>query len=310
MSERSSVLLTVLLGAALILAAVVLGIFALIVGGVAGHISALVGAVSSCVVSLAETRTFPLAILVPTVLLLASAVGLGRALLYYRRERRMLESLPLHRCADGELAEVARATGIDLFETPALSPAAFCFGAVRPRIVFTAGLLERLSREERAAAFWHEAEHARVREPLRCLLARLATSTFFWVPVLSDLFERYSLVRELDADRLATAHTSRGALARALHEVLTAPTPAGAVGFADRATARVHRLLDPQAPLPSLFRRSRVILSVGALTILGLAFTFPTNVPVSRHVHREAMMMQVRLVTPTGRTKVVVIPCP
>ena len=310
MSERSSVLLSALLGTALLVAAVVLGTFALIAGSVAGHISALVGAVSSCVVSLAQTRTFPLAILVPTVLLLASAVGLGRALILYRRERRLLKALPLHRCADVELADVARATGIDLFETPARSPAAFCFGALRPRIVFTAGLLERLSSEERAAAFWHEAQHARAREPLRCLLARLATSTFFWLPVLRDLFERYSLVRELDADRLATAHTSRGALARALHEVLVSPTPGGSVGFADRATARVHRLLDPQAPLPSLFRRSRVALSVGALAILGLAFTFPTNVPVSRQVHRETMMMQVRVMTPSGHTKTVLVPCP
>lgn len=310
MSERSSALLSLLLAAALLIAGLVLATFAVLAGGIARHAATLVGAISSCVTSLAETRTVPLALFIPTALVLASVFGLGRALLLYRREGRLLKALPLRRCADSKLASIARATGIDLYETPALSPAAFCFGTLRPRIVFTSGLLQRLSSEERAAAFWHEAQHARVREPLRCLLGRLATSTFFWIPVLRDLFDRYSLLRELDADRLATARTSRGALARALHEVVATPAFAGSVGFADRATARVDRLVDPDTPLPGLFSRGRIALSVCALAFLGLAFTFPANVPVTKHVQRETMMMKVRTITPSGLTKTTLIPCP
>src|SRR5581483_11440936 len=117
------------------------------------------------------------------------------------------------------------------YRTPAARPAAFCFGLLRPRIVFTTGLLNRLSEQEQLAALWHEAHHARLREPLRCLLARLAASTFFWVPVLSDVFDRYTLIRELDADRAATTRTSTAALAGALHEAAARPAFAGAVGF-------------------------------------------------------------------------------
>src|SRR5439155_9434645 len=114
----------------------------------------------------------------------------------------------------------------------------FCFGLLHPRVAVTAGLLAQLTPDEQAAAVWHEIEHARVREPLRCLLARLATSAFFWIPALRDLLERYLLAKEVAADRHAAARTSRRALAGALHEVIGHPTPQGAVGFADAAAAR------------------------------------------------------------------------
>jgi Peptidase family M48 len=164
-----------------------------------------------------------------------------------------------------DLAAIARTTGISLDQTPAAQPAAFCFGLLRPQVVLTSGLIDQLSDEERAAAFWHEVQHARVREPLRALLARLIASTFFWLPALRDLFERYTLVRELDADRLAQARTSHRALAGALHAVAAGPRFAGSVGFAGLADSRVDRLLDPRAPLPSLFHRSRLALSLAAL---------------------------------------------
>jgi hypothetical protein len=39
-----------------------------------------------------------------------------------------------------------------------------------------------------------------------------------------------------------------------------------------------------------------------AVALLSLAFTYPANVPVSRHVHHEPMMMKVPVMTPTGMT--------
>jgi beta-lactamase regulating signal transducer with metallopeptidase domain len=307
-SERSSTLLAALVLSALATAALVVGGTVGLVGAVAAHVIALVGTASSCAVSLSDTRIFPLTMIVPISLGLTSTVSFARAVTVYRRERQLLRSLPLDCVATGALAEIARTTGVRLYTTPASRPAAFCFGLLRPRVVFTSGLVERLSEDEQAAAFWHEAQHARVREPLRCLLARIAASTFFWLPMLRDLLDRYTLVRELDADRLATTKTSRQALAGALEAVVAAPAYAGAVGFADFAAARVDRLLDPQEPLPSIYRRSRVAVSVAAVALLGLAFTYPANVPVSNHVHQEPMMMKVPVVTPTGVTWLIV-PC-
>ena len=308
MSERSRPLLWTLLtcaAAAAILLAVGL---VLLAGSAAGQTAALLGTVSECAWSLAVTRTLPLGLLLPALLGVASAVAFARSIRSYRRERRLLGALPLEPIVDGELGEIAKTTGLVVYRTPASRPAAFCFGLFRPRIVFTSGLVERLSDAEQAAAFWHEAQHARMREPLRCLLGRLAASTFFWLPLLRDLLDRYTLVRELDADRLATSRTSSSALAGALHEVVAGPRIAGAVGFADFAAARVDRLLEPAVPLPSLFTRTRLALSIGAVALLGLAFTYPANVPVTRHVHSQTMMMKVPVLTNAG-IRWTLVPC-
>jgi hypothetical protein len=306
-SERAKPRLYGLALGAVVAAALLVVSFFFLAGSLA-HAATLLNRVSMCVFSLAETRTLPLGLMLPLLLALGSVGSLARGLHRYRCERRLITSLPLEPVSDGELGDAARAAGIDVYRTPASRPAAFCFGLLRPRIVFTSGLLDRLSNEERMAALWHEAQHARVREPLRCLIARLVTSTFFWLPILRDVFNRYTLVRELDADRSATCRTSAGALAGALHEVVAAPPLVGAVGFADFAAARIDRLLDPAAPLPSLFKRTRIALSVGAVALLGLAFAFPANVPVSRHVHSQTMMMKVLVLTSTG-AHTELVPC-
>jgi hypothetical protein len=307
-SVRSKPLLWALLAGATAAAALAAAGLVLLVGTVASRTAALIGTVSDCAWSLAVTRTLPLGLLLPALLGVASVVALVRSVRHYRRERRVLGELPLVPIADGELGEIARKTGLAIYRTPAARPAAFCFGLFRPRIVFTSGLLERLSAAEQAAALWHEAQHARLREPLRCLLARLAASTFFWLPVLRDLFERYTLVRELDADRLAMSRTSTSALAGALHEVVAGPRVAGAVGFADFAAARVDRLLDPAVPLPALFTRTRLTISVTAVALLGLAFSYPADMPVSRHVHSHTMMMKVPVLTSAG-VRWTLVPC-
>jgi len=305
-SDRAKPLLLALIAGALVASGLLAAGFLFLADNLA-QAAVLMGKVSSCAFLLAETRTLPLGLLLPTLLALASALALARGLRGYSRERRLLAALPLEPIADGALGTIARTAQLDVYRTPASRPAAFCFGLLHPRIVFTSGLLERLSSDEQAAAFWHEAQHAGVREPLRCLLARLLSSTFFWLPMLRDLFDRYTLVREIDADRLATSRTSTGALAGALHEVVASPRFAsGFVGFADFAVTRVDRLLDPAVPLPSLFRRSRIALSVGAVALLGLASIYPTNLPVSKHVHSQPMMMPV--LTASGATTEVV-PC-
>jgi Peptidase family M48 len=307
-TERSRPLLWTLLGCAVFAATLVAVGSVLLAGSVASQTAALIGTVSECAWSLAVTRALPLGLFLPVLLGFASVVAFGRSVRSYRRERRLLGALPLEPIADAELGEMARTSGLAVYRTPAARPAAFCFGLFHPRIVFTSGLVERLTATEQAAAFWHEAQHARLREPLRCLLARLASSTFFWLPILRDLFDRYTLVRELDADRLATSRTSTGALAGALHEVITGPRVAGAVGFADFAGARVDRLLDPAVPLPSLFTRTRLEFSIGAVALLGVAFTYPANMAVSTHVHSQTMMMKVPVLTGAG-VRWTLVPC-
>ncbi len=308
MSEHSATAFFAIVAGALVAAALVVVDVVALGGGVASHAVTSFAAISACAVSFSDAHLMPLALAIPLGFGLASLAGFGRGLVVFRHERRILRSLPLERVEVGELAQSARSMRIPLYTTGASRPAAFCFGLLRPRVVVTSGLLERLSVDEQTAAFWHEAQHARAREPLRSLLARLAQSTFFWLPLLRDLFARYMLVRELDADRLATLRTSPSALAGALCEVVMTPAVNGAVGFADLAGARVDRLLDPATPLPSLFRWRNLALSGVALALLAFAFAYPAKVAVASHSHHASMMMEVSVMTPSG-VRTMLVPC-
>lgn len=296
MTERPNVILGLLLTtttlAALALAA---GLMFLGAAGAAELVAMVIGSFSACIYFLAELRQIPLTAVLPVVLLVVSAGAFVRAAFAYLRQRMILKRLPLELLA-GDLADVARTAGTAaLYRTPASRPAAFCFGLRNPRLVVTQGLLERLDADEQEAAVWHEAEHARAHEPVKCLVARLAAQTFFWMPILSDLLERYLLAKELDADRNAVAMTSRRALAGALCEVVGTPTPAGAVGLSDHAATRVDRLFDPRAPLPPLTRPLRLAASATAALAIILAALFPAQLQAEQTTHLRSMLTNMGL---------------
>lgn len=277
MSERPNVVLSALLGlAALVGGLVTFGLVVLGAAGVKGMAATAIAAFTACIFFLVGVSELPLSSVLIVVFALSSLGALFRFLLVYRRQNRMLAALPLAPVGDGELADEARRAGAELFVLPVSRPVAFCVGLRRPQIVVSAGLLAGLRSDEQKAVVWHEALHARSREPLKCLLARLAAQTFFWVPLLRELLERYLLVKELAADREAMAKTSRRALAGALAHV-AGPEPAGAVGLAEFAAARVDRLFDPEAALPRFFRPSRLALSALATGLLVLAVAFPAR---------------------------------
>jgi len=254
----------------------------------------IVGALTACVFFLAELHRIPLSSLVLVVLALASIAACARTLWAYHRERDLLNALPLEPLDDGPLAAIARAAGVRLEVTPARRPGAFCFGLLRTRIVVTTGLLERLSGAEQAAVVWHEAEHARAHEPVKCLLARLAANTFFWIPALRDLLERFLLVKEIAADRRALVRTSTDALAGALYEVASAPSLA-AVGAGDLAAARIERLFEPDTSLPTLFRCQHLAGSVAGATALTVTLAFPAQLDLGEQTHLHAMLTSLSL---------------
>ncbi len=295
MSERPNAVFGLIVAiAGGLTAAIGAALAALGLAGIATLAATIVGALTACVFFLAELHRIALSSLVLVVLALASVTAASRILWAYRRERRLLEALPLEPLTAGPLAVIARAARIRLDVTPARRPGAFCFGFLRPRVVVTSGLLERLSSDQQAAVVWHEAEHAHAHEPVKCLLARLAASTFFWMPALGDLLERFLLVKEISADRRAIGRTSRGALAGALYEVASTPSLA-AVGAGDLATARIERLFEPEAPLPPLFRRSHLAGSAAGAAALTLAVAFPAQLDLGEQAHLRAMLTSLSL---------------
>ncbi|MGH3114783.1 MAG: M56 family metallopeptidase, partial [Gaiellaceae bacterium] len=263
MSERPNVVLAALLGVAGTVAGLVAaGLLVLGEAGLPTIGATVLGAFSACIFFLLGLEHVPFSSLAIVTFALASGAGLLRTIRAYRREHRLLHALPLSPIVKGPLHEQAARAGIGLFALPSSRPAAFCVGLLRPRLVVSTGLLERLDGEEQKAVVCHELAHARNREPLKCLLARLAARTFFWLPALGALLDRYLLVKELAADREAIARTSRPALAGALSQVLAQPTPAGAVGMAEFAAARVDRVFEPEARLPRILQPWQLLVSV------------------------------------------------
>jgi Zn-dependent protease with chaperone function len=289
-SERPEVIWAALLGLTALLAAFVIAAVGALGGcDVVGLAASALGAVTACLVFVHELERVPVASPVLAVISLASLAAFLHMFFAAGREQLLLHRLPA-RPADGPLARLAEAAaGCQLAVLPAARPDAFCHGLLRPRLVVTSGLLARLDSDEQAAVLWHEAYHARSREPLKLLVARMAAATFFWMPLLRDLLDRYLLTRELAADRLAIARTSPAALAGALCEALAEATPAGALGIGDRAGARIERLFDPGASLPPLFRRRRLAASVAVAAALTVLIALPAQIDLSGVAHVYAV---------------------
>jgi hypothetical protein len=239
--------------------------------GIAGIATVGAGLVSACVHLAFELPDIPPALVFVALTAVASTVALGRALRSVWREQRLIRALPAVELAESRYrGAVPSAAGLDVYVLHARWPGAFCGGVLRSRIVVTSELLESLDPAERSAVVAHELSHARGRGPLKLVLGQVAVRSFFWVPVLRDLVERYLLLTELAADRAAVAASSRAALAGALSQVLETPRLEGSIGFADHAAARVDRLFDPSATLPRLFTPVRVAVTALALATAAL----------------------------------------
>jgi len=204
--------------------------------------------------SLASVAALALGSVAAAVLLLAGRSMLGQL----RASHRFVKGL-------GPLATRPGPGGARVFEGSA--PQAFCAGLLRPRVYVSAGALTTLSREELDAVLAHEAHHARLRDPLRVLFARVLGDALFFLPGVRELGDRYGALAEVAADQTAVrAAGDRAPLASALLTFESAD-PA-VVGIAPE---RVEHLLGegPAWQLPGVLLAWTLVLlsAVGALAL-------------------------------------------
>ncbi|TMR42250.1 hypothetical protein ETD96_01500 [Actinomadura geliboluensis] len=151
-------------------------------------------------------------------------------------------------------------------------PFALTYGLRRPRILVSTGLLNSLNEDELAAVLAHERAHLRNRDPLKTLCARVLLARHFYLPGMDHLRHRFTMGRELAADRRALAQHGTTALAGSLLKVSEGPAwarsaPAAAMASDDLLSARITQLeTGTEPPLPRLSRVGRVgaVLSVTA----------------------------------------------
>ena len=157
-------------------------------------------------------------------------------------------------------AECRVVCGAPVLVVPSRRPLAFCLGLVRPAVVVSDGLVERLSEAELRSVIAHEHHHARRRDPLRRALVKAFCDGFWFVPPLRATARLQAAVSELAADAVAIRSAGAQPLASAL------------LAFEDGARAgpcagRVRQLFGQRADAPSLLVSGAVLLGLGALAV-------------------------------------------
>jgi hypothetical protein len=150
-------------------------------------------------------------------------------------------------------------------------------GLVRPRVVLDPRLPKLLDADAFAAALAHEAAHLRHRDPLRIVLAQLATDLQWPWPQPQRRFTAWrELLEDARDDEAIADGIAPADLAAAIVEVARWATQGAGSSLADRhpIELRIHRLLDGQPrerPDPSAGFAMLLASSVAALTGVGFA---------------------------------------
>lgn len=157
----------------------------------------------------------------------------------------------------------SRITG-SIVEAPDGAAYAFTYGVWRPRVVVSAGLIERTTDGELVAVLNHEAHHVRNRDPLKVLALRTWAAAFFLIPLVGTLFQRILDHQELRADRAAVANCGVSSVAGALLKAVGQPavaagTAVAAMGGPALFEARVAQLETGGKP-PLLAAVNRAVL--------------------------------------------------
>jgi Zn-dependent protease with chaperone function len=129
-------------------------------------------------------------------------------------------------------------------------PVAFCAGGLRPQVVVSSGLVERLKPEELDAVLIHEQDHARRREPLARAVHQAAADVLFYVPLVRWWSQQQAIEAELRADRAAVQRLGARPVAGALRMLESVGGLVGSVAFAGAGAQRVAQILGEPVPRP------------------------------------------------------------
>jgi len=254
-------------------------------GAVPGRYGVAGGALSGAIRALRTTALgAPTLIAVARLAVLAASAALfallcwvlvaaSATVLVARRRHRDLLSLLAH----GD----PKVPGALVVDHPAA--AAYCVPGLRSRIVISAGTLDLLDAAELAAVLAHERAHLRARHDLVLLPFSALGRAFPWSRLVRQAHATVALLVEMLADDRALRHRPARELATALLRVGASGgglAPSGALAAASTAeaevTARVARLLTPQARLPlhvkALVCCTAALLVAVPVTLLLLSF--------------------------------------
>lgn len=123
----------------------------------------------------------------------------------------------------------------------------FCFGFLNPKIIITSGLVSRLTKKELEAVLFHEHAHLKNRDPLKILIGKTISSTFFFLPIFRELYRNMEATNELIADYwTAEVQKDTKFLRSALRKIIAQPqitfATVPAISHPDHIEIRVRQL--------------------------------------------------------------------
>lgn len=157
----------------------------------------------------------------------------------------------------------------------------FCCGFQRTRIILSSQLLKILTEGELKAVLIHEQYHLKNYDPLKIMLGQIATSMFWFLPVIKDFHDHFVVLKEFSADQwVLDVQKSAKNLKLALAKVVDYPiTPtSGIVPFTTikGLEARILHLTGKREK-PS-FKLSAMKLFMSSFMILFIFVTI--NIPI------------------------------
>lgn len=122
----------------------------------------------------------------------------------------------------------------------------FCFGFLNPKIIITSGLVSSLTQKELEAVLLHERIHLKNRDPLKILIGKTVSSTFFFLPIFRELYRNMEATNELIADYwTAQVQKDTKFLRSALRKIIAQPqitfATVPAISHPDHIEIRVHQ---------------------------------------------------------------------
>ncbi|MBI4008925.1 M56 family metallopeptidase [Candidatus Roizmanbacteria bacterium] len=156
----------------------------------------------------------------------------------------------------------------------------FCFGIFSPNIIITTHLINTLNEKELEAVFLHEQAHLRSHDPLKILLGKTIASTFFFLPIFSELNNNMNTDNEILADRFVTnVQQNSSYLKNALKKILTEPkiqfALVPAIGNPDHLEARIRQLVNPILSLGFKVSLGSILTSLVFIVISGFILQAP-----------------------------------
>ena len=232
---------------------------------VEGWLNSTLGHVSPVVIAHYETSLGAWPGVVGLVVVVASLVSLGaavvRVLLRDRARRRHQREL---------LVLVGRSHPDGFTVIDADVPLAYCLPGRSGSVVLSSAAVALLTDDERRLVLGHEHRHLSARHDLPLVLAEAVDRTFPGVPLFRTALARVRVLVEMAADDTATTPSERMALARALVAMGTGARPEAALGASDTASVqRVRRLA--ASPVRRSWTRVVVAPLIGIVLALPLA---------------------------------------